>query len=50
MATWILIAISYYAGYQPIEFTSKEACNDARQVLKQHTPTGWSKTLVCVKK
>lgn len=47
MTAWILIAISYYAGYQPIEFTSKEACNEARQVLKQHTPRDGAKRL-CV--
>lgn len=50
MTTWLLIAITYYGGIQPIEFTSHRACIEARETVKKHTPGSWSNTYVCVKK
>lgn len=50
MATWYLIAITYYAGVQPIPFDSQRACIEAREVIKRNNPTTASLQTVCVKK
>ena len=50
MATWYLIAISYYAGFQPIPFDSHKSCIDAREVVKKHIPSSWGAQVICVKK